>query len=220
MATKLKTIPASVPVSPAKQTSSSKVPIVKVEGNVVRKYNRAKEVADRAELAQKQQRPLLLDAALPEFYRLRCGGLDISSVKLEDSSGEVATVSFTSKYSAVDTEKAEGLFTQLDADINAYVVQNLSASFDSSVFSTSSGKFRRDVYEAFYDACQQVAEKFNLLDAEGHVYNPLRAVPVTTVKPEFHAQRFEDFSADEQPRITSVLSNTVTIKPQRTPGKS
>lgn len=221
--------------------SSGAIPIVKVEGDTMKRYNEAAQAMKEAEATLKDLRPILCAEALERIFGHNCDVnclQPLTSVKLQDVTydenlregdvgyeinGEVTRVSFTAKYNSCDTASVEAVFAEIATsapergiDINHYVAETLKADFDDKVFLDKDGNFDKAVYDKFRVAIERVARELNLRDAEGMVNSPLKTKRVLHVKPDFHALRFKDFNPDENIRLTEVLPNTIQCVAVRT----
>ncbi len=202
-----------------KPKSKSDIPIIHVEGDLIKRYNDTKKTMDEAEAALKEMRPTVLDDALPAIYAHNCDPnclKPISSVKLEDDEGELACVQCQNSYSAVDPEPVEALFEKLGVDINEYVAEKLVAKFDSSVFTDGDGNFDKKIYEKFRVAIEKAAFELKLRNTDGTLRNPLSTARVVMPRPTFHERRFKDFPEGRQADLSEVLPNKCLIKPERT----
>jgi len=212
-----------VKLNEQKPPSKTTIPVIRIEGDLIKRYNDTKAAMDEAEAALKQMRPAVLDEALPAIYGHNCDPnclKPITSVKLEDDEGELACVQFQDSYGAVNSEPVEALFEELGVDINEYVAEKLVAKFDSSVFTDAEGNFNKKVYEKFRAAVEKAALELKLVNADGTLRNPLSTVRVVVPRPTFHERRFKDFAEEQQANLSEVLPNKCLIKPERTKGEN
>jgi len=218
----LKTI-TGVKTSEQKPAAKSDIPLIRIKGDLIKRYNDTKERLDEAEATLKALRPFVLDEALPAIYAHNCDPnclAPVTSVKIEDAKEELACVQFQNRYSAIDPEPAETFFEEAGVDINKYVAETLVASFDSTIFTDADGNFNKKVYDKFRLAIESVARDLKLQDKDGLLRVPLSVRRVVKPRPAFHELRFKDFDQEQQVQITEVLPNTTAIKPERTKGKN
>jgi len=208
----LKKLPKRL-VRKAPPTRKSDILTIEISGTDVRDYNNAVAEKKAAEELMKELAPLLKEEALVEILPRNCAdpASPISSVVLVDDRGESVRVSFTSKYNNTDPLVVEETFAAIEKthpsiDINDYVVETLSAKFDSKVFLDTNGNFSKQIYERFRNAIETVANELK-------VENPLSTEKVVIPKPDFHQRRWKDFTATQQVPLTTALPNTVTLTP-------
>jgi hypothetical protein len=233
----LKRLGSKVKVSSSDETpKKSSVPVVLLDveqGDIVKRYNEAKEAADRAAETMNELRPQIVEAAKEHIFENNCapGCLNpLTSVKLQELlenpndpesepvRGELIRVSFTSRYNTADAEFVDAMFKQFKGrkrNINDYVTETLTASFDSTVWLDEDGNFNQAVYDKFRIAIEKVAKELDLKDAEGRVKSPLTTKRTVQVKEAFHQRRFTDFSVEENHSLSDALPNTIQCVPVR-----
>jgi len=126
------------------------------------------------------------------------------SVVVADATGASVRVTSQCRYSAVDAADANALFDDLDVDVNDYLIEVVSASFDNDKFVDAKGKFNSKCYQDMHAAIAAVAFKYG-------IENPLRSTVKIVPKPEFHEARAATFTADENLKIYGVMKNTITL---------
>lgn len=197
---------AGIAAAPAAKAKKDEMPVLRVSGDTVKKFNLANAALKEAETAKGELEKQLKPAALAELYRLN--GLSPlnpeGSVRLVDETGATARVSHQNKYSLADGEQADAIFTQLGKDINDYAQETAKAAFDSKVFLTPTGDFDPARYEAFKTAIDAVAARLG-------VASPLSAKTVVLPKPNFDKERWTAFTPAQQPMVAMALPNTVTL---------
>jgi len=189
---------------------NGEIPVIRVEGNNVGKYNRASAQKNAAEQTMKELRPDLLIKGLSEVFTRSIDKplTPTLTVKLQDVEGEVLRVEFTKAYGAVDdVATAETLFQERDVDVNDYLQEKVVAKFNDKVFLDENGNFQQAVYIEFRKAIEQVSKRLG-------VACPLETEKVVSVKDSFHVERFVQFpSLEDQKSLTACLPNTTRIVP-------
>jgi len=201
----LKSITAQVVAKPANKKEAA--PETTVKGNAISRYVKAYVALKDAKAVVDELRPFVLKDALKFMFNHNSSNPKnpASTVKVGDAE-EVVRVSFQNKYSVADAESVDSVFSEFGKDINTYAQETIKVAFDSKVFLDAEGNTRPEVYEAFRTACEAVATKMK-------VANPLSSKVVVLPKPNFHEDRWTDFTAEQNARLTEVLPNTVTITP-------
>jgi hypothetical protein len=213
----------------------SEIPIVRFEGETMKKYNDAVAAMKEADGLIKELKPVIHQAAMQHIFTHNCAKTcvqQMTSVKLQDVTideakdegdperyilGEVTRVSFTAAYNNCSAEQVEAAFQKMPGrDVNDYVGETLAASFDDKVFLDAEGNFDQKVYDKFRVAVEKVARELGLKNADGSVNSPLKTKRVLIVKEEFHEKRFKDFDVDENFTLAKVLPNTIQCVPVRT----
>lgn len=173
-------------------------------------FNKAKQAMKDAEAKVKELEPEVKKIGVMEWIKQnveKAPGEPLSSIKLVDPNGSVCRLTGQERYPLADAEPVVQLFDDtLHQDVNQFVQFTLKAKFDSNVFLDSDGDFQEEVYEAFAKACADVAKKFNRP-------NPLTATKVLSPKPNFHKERWINFSATQNRQIHDVLPNVVALSP-------
>jgi hypothetical protein len=203
----------------ADKKAKTTIPSIVVPGDVVTRFNEARDQVDRATEVMNELKPTLIDAGLQAVFEHNSENADnskaqISSVNLtDDDSGEICMFSWTRKNLKADKKQAEAEFNRLrtlqgkKANINDYVAYEPVAAFDAKVFMVD-GKFSNERYTAFMEALNEVAAKFE-------VDNPLSCAKVLVPKPEFHDKRWETFDVESNIAIQAVLPTQCNLKPIR-----
>jgi len=196
----------TAPIVETAKTTGDDMPTFRLPGDVVTRYNKASADAKDADARLKAARLPLATAGLNHFLNARCGGQDISSIKLVDDNAAVVRYTFQDRYSAADAEPVDRVMEDLGADINDWVAETVKASFDSGFFTTADGEFDQKAYDETVKALEVVCKKLGKA-------NPLSCKKVVQPKPTFHAKRFVEFDAAANKRLTEVLPNTQTLTP-------
>ncbi len=203
----------------SKKAAKSKLKTVPVAGDVVTRYNEARDQMDKAEEVINELKPTLIEAGLEAVFNHNhehAGDSKsmVSSVNLSDAkSGEACMFSWTRKNSANDPKQVEAEFKLLrmvdgkKADINQFCGFELVPKFDGGVF-MEDGKFSKSRYEAFVKAIKAVADLFQ-------IESPLSFEQKLAPKPEFHDKRFEVFDVEANLAIQTVLPTQCNLKPVR-----
>lgn len=132
----------------------------------------------------------------------------VQSVRLMDPSGDEAVVTWQDKYSAVDGAKVplvETAFGKVGLDVNGYVRETAVCKFDGEVFFSETGEFDHDMYDEVLSALDSIARRRGK-------ENPLSMKPVFVVRDDFNSKRWSEIKIQDQPAISAVLPNTVTVK--------
>lgn len=215
MTTKLKK--TTVKTNGRGKSSKSNTPIVEVDGDIVTRYNAAAAEVEAATAVLTELHPEIIDLARPILFdRNIQNPTDITaSIKLEDENEERLVYSFKNAYSAADEDAMIAGWDEAneandeEADLNEYVQEAVSATFNSKVFLDVNGDFDPKMYKKFFDAIAKVAQK------EG-VDNPLVTKTVIKPKPIFHTERYIMFPSEKQQQIlTLALPNTEALKPSK-----
>jgi hypothetical protein len=197
-----------------KAAKKGDIPTIMVEGDYPTRYNEAAAVKKDAEGLMADMKPVMLPDAMAELYRHNAEKPwdAISSVKLQDDSGEVTRITFSSKYSAVAPAMAEALFGEIKTkdgkkpDINDYLVRTMVGTFDSSVFLGPDGRFDQKKYDKIKAALDAVSRELGIT-------NPLSTNETVVPLPDFHARRWMDFSEVTNRKITEVIPNQINFVP-------
>lgn len=199
--------------APAPQEGSDTIPVIAIEGDLIKQYNDADTQMKQAKGLMDELRPDVEEIGKTEIFTRGCKRpmAAPTSVKLQDESGEVLCVSFVNKYKEVaDVEQVEQLFEDHDLDINEFVTEGVKASFDDSVFYDADGNFLQEVYDDVRKAIHSIVTKRQLAK------NPLSTQKVIKPKPCFHEQRFAIFpKVETQLQAFELLPNTLMLKPVR-----
>lgn len=224
---------------PAPKSKKPTIPVVLVKDDpllkesLVADYNRA-AAREKAAAAEKAEiAPKLKELGLPVLYDHNGtkGNEVIASVKLvqqrvnedgeplePDGNEAVLGLQFKSSYSAVDAAKADAAFTEAFPahDINEYVVESVVGSFDHTIWMKEDGTVNRRIYKRIMDAMAEAVEDLDLRDEAGNLRTPLATRKVVQPRPTFHQQRWEDFTIEEQKKLSEIFPNTVALAPART----
>jgi len=205
-----------LPDADAKKTRSN-LPTVYVEGDIVTRFNEARDTIAKAEEVINELKPDLIDEGLAAVFHHNCEHADdpkaiISSVNLTDKeSGEVAQFSWTRKNLKNDPKQVMAEFNRLltvegkKADINDHAAYEVVAAFDAKVFIGADGTFDTARYTAFMRALERVAKQFK-------VANPLSCGKVLKPKADFHERRWSTFDVDTNLDIQTVLPTQVSLE--------
>ncbi len=214
----LKKLKIKIPVNGHSDKDKAKMPIVDIEGDVVKQYNAASAAMKAAEDVMKDLRPEITEVGVGAVLEFNVGAPanPVASAKLVDATGASTLVSFTAKYSALgDTAKVENVenfFASLDGDvtdtdINHYVQETVQAKFNCKVFNDEVGVFSKLKYDKYRLALERVARELG--DP-----CPLEVSKVLMPLEGFHAKRWAAFpSVELQMALAEVLPNVVTVKP-------
>lgn len=208
-----------LPDAAPKKSSKNDIKTVIVEGDVVTRFNEARDQVDKATAVMTELRPTLIEAGLDAVFQHNSEHADepkglIASVNLTDpETSEVCQFSWTRKYLKFDPKQAEEEFKRLRTkegkipNINNYIAYEVVANFDTKVFMVD-GKFNKERYDAFMEALTDVAAKFE-------VDNPLTCGKVAKPKPDFHEKRWQVFDADTNVTLQTVLPASTSLEPIR-----
>lgn len=202
--------------APSGQKASTDMPIVDLDGDVVKAYNQASVDAKKAKDIMDDFRPEIVEAGVGAVIarNLENPATPVASARLVDSTGASVMVSFTSKYSSqagAGQEAVEEFFSELSGttslvDINECVQETVKAKFDDSVFLDVTGVFSKTKYDKYRMALEKVARDL------GDVC-PLSVAKVLLPLDRFHAARWALFpSFGLQMKLAQVLPNTVVVK--------
>jgi hypothetical protein len=217
----------------ADKKAKNNIPTVYVPGDVVTRYNEARDQVDKATEVMNELKPTLIEAGLQAVFEHNSehagdSKAQISSVNLmdglpdedeadakalADALKEVCMFSWTRKDLKNNPKQVEAEFNRLrkldgkKANINDYAGFEIVAKFDTEVFMVD-GKFSRARYDAFVEAITAVAEKFE-------VANPLSCGKVLAPKPDFHDKRWQDFDVESNIALQTVLPTQCNLKPVR-----
>lgn len=201
--------------------------------NKVARFNQAAAAMKLAEATKKELNPQLQQLALPALFDHNgtVGSKLAASVKLvqqrrdpktqeplePDGTEEVANIQFKAQYSDVDADKADAAFEEAfpDHDINDYVTETVTGVFDSSIWLKADGSLNTKVYKAIMDAVATVVVDFNLRDDTGQLRVALATQKTVKPKETFHTQRWEDFTVEEQAKLSEIFPNTVAVVPAK-----
>lgn len=199
--------------APAPTQETSDIPVIFIEGDQIKKYNDADAALKEADAEMKELRPEILEIAKTELFTRCCKRpqAPLTSIKLQDESGEILRVSYTARYGEVpDLDRAETLFDNHDIDINEYVTEGVKASFDDKVFYDADGNFLQEVYDDVRKAIQTIVTKRQLAK------NPLETARVIKPKPKFHEDRYTLFpKVETQFEADATMPNTTQVVPDR-----
>lgn len=167
-------------------TKSGEMPVVKVSGRSVARFNRATAELKAQEIIQQEERAKLLKKGLDALYEFNIANPTnpATSVKLVqdqgvaegdepnpglDGDGDVVRLTFQNRYSASDADTADSLFETLLVEtnkdrpkgqklsINDFMQETVGTSFDSKIFLTGeNGQFDQGIYNAYSEAIAKV----------------------------------------------------------------
>jgi len=192
---------------PATKTKKD-IPIIRVEGDQIKEYNKAVADVKEAKEIQDEIKPAVLELGIPEILTINCGDPDnaVASVRLIDDTGAEAVVSFKDQYRAVSPQAAVDLLVAFGVkDVNDYLQEEIVPTFDTKAFYTADGKFNAELFVAVRDALQKVSAQFGLA---GELIGKDKVVKPNA---NFHDLRFRRFSACQNEVLTEVLPNTVSV---------
>jgi len=225
------------PTASLKEKTSARtandIPVIQVEGDVVKRFNEAKDQIEKAKLVIEALAPDLLERGLRAVFKhniARSGNTDeqISSVRLQDTSGKpakgqeekVETVLFTwsKRNNKCNSKNVEAFFKGMSGGFTLggekivrsnYADWVTEGEFDTDVFiDPETKKFDMKRYEAFVAALDEVAKKYK-------VANPLSVTKVMVPTVDFHTRRFKDFDLNTNVDLTEVLPTTLQLEPER-----
>jgi hypothetical protein len=205
------------------KASSSDRPVCNLTGNLVARFNTFKQIADDAKAKAEEARLRVLNAALATLftYNVEHPTATVKTIDVTDTTGSVARLTSQDKWSAANPDAVEALFESLGAkypelklDVNDFVQETVTASFDSSVFNVGDeGKFDQEVYDAYADAISKVttsliAKKKLASGTESPLKTTKKVLPLDS----FNEKRWVLFTAAaDHAAIRDVISNTITL---------
>jgi hypothetical protein len=223
------------PTAALKEKTSARaakdIPVIELEGDVVQRFNEAKDQIAKAEQVIEALTPDLIERGLRAVFKhniARSGNTDeqISSVRLRDvaekpvkEAEKVETVlfSWTRKNKKCNSKNVETFFRELallpttgpKIVRSNYADWAVVSEFNTDVFlDPKTGKFSQERYDAFVKALNEVSEKLK-------VVNPLSTSKVMMPAADFHTRRFKDFNLETNIALTGVLPTTVQLEPER-----
>jgi hypothetical protein len=217
-----------IPVSEKKTTRARKeIPTLQVKGDIVRRFNEARDQIKNAEAVISELGPALKEAGLEYAFRHNVDHntdekAQISSVKLEEfdtkkdalESAERVMFTWSKRNLKLDASQVQAFFDQIKtvagkkADVNNYAAWVVKVDFDISVFNNAAGKFDPKRYTKFYTALEAVAKELGVncpLDTS-KVFQPLK---------DFHSRRFKDFTTEQNLRIAEVMPTSTELESLR-----
>lgn len=214
------------------KASRKNIPTIEVEseaGDMIARYNAAKDAKDQAEAYMKEMAPKLQAIGVTAVFDNNCEHAKdpkkiISSVNLADKLPEDAVplpdekreklmCSWTKKDMKNDPATVEAQFCKLRttadrlANINNYAAFEPVAEFDSEVFLVG-GKFNQERYDTIMQALDEVSQELG-------VPNPLSCSKVLRPKADFHTIRWAMFDLEANLKIQAVLPTQINLKPIR-----
>lgn len=221
------------PTASIKEKSSKRpaknIPVIELDGDVVQRYNDAKDQIEKAQKVVDALAPTLTEAGLRGVFEHNIANnadvtKQISSVRLRDKAlvpqDEAAVVesvlfSFTKTPKKFDSSRVEVFFENLKttsgdkAKREDYASWYVGTEFDVSVFlDPVSKKFSQERYAEFVKALDKVAKKLK-------VSNPLSTHKTMGPAADFHIRRFKDFNLSTNFDLTDVLPTTTKLEPER-----
>lgn len=197
---------ANVETKTKVKAKKDEMPEFKIKGVDVRAFNQAVQDAKDAKSAQDDAREVIMEEALPLFFKHCETNEAVSSIKIVDEVGATCRLTLQDRYSACDCNAANAIFEDLGYDAGDYALETVSANFDSKVFITNDGQFNEGLYKDMVEAVARIAKKHN-------VSNPLSCSTKIMPKPDFHERRFREFTAEENRRLSEVIKCTITLTP-------
>jgi hypothetical protein len=234
---RLSTVVENAPVS-----KKDEMPVIKISGRSVTRFNEATAELKKQEAIQKEERAKLLQKGLAELfaYNIANPTSPATSIQLMQDNevaegeqpiagdGEVVRLTFQDRYSACDADTADTLFEDLlrpaNADrpakkklsINDFMQETVTAGFNSKVFNTGDkGEFNQKVFDAYAAAIEKVTAELiaKKVLPEG-TKSPLAVTKKVLPLANFHGDRWTQFpSVVAQEQLFEVVSNTVTLTP-------
>lgn len=207
----LKRIKADVPDAPKEK---DEIPVVDVEGTIIRDYNKADSDVKKAEAQLKELKPDILEQGIDEIFAKSCANptKPVLTVKLRDTTGETLRVQFTAKYGVAVGDQVEAVFksiTRSDSAINAHVEETVQGKFNCAVFNNAKGAFDEKKYNKYMEAISAVSRELG--DA-----CPLETFRVVKPKETFHLNRWTAFpKVEQQKQLSQVLPNVTSVVPIR-----
>ena len=210
----LKKLKVRMAAAPA--TKPGDIPVINIEGDLIKQYITADAQAKAAEAVMKDLRPEILELGTAEIFKRSVGDPKnpTPTVKLQDEQNEVVRVQFTAKYGKIaDVDAVEELFDAArdskgkKVDINDYIQETVAAKFNCDVFNGPDGKFQQAIYDKFRMAIEKVALQME-------VACPLETTKVVVPLAVLHEKRWETFpDAAVQAQLSLVCPNTIQIVP-------
>lgn len=223
----------------APKAAKNGIPVILVKddpktgASLIADYNQAAADEKAAKARKDKLRPSLQELGLPTIFEHNGtkGNEIVASVKLvqqrvdaegnpvePDGKEAVLSVQFKDSYGAVDADTADEAFTRAfpEHDINDYVVETVTGTFDPTIWLRADGTVDRKVYNAMLAAVKTVVEHFDLRDEAGNLRTALVTKKIAVPRPTFHQQRWEDFTVEEQAQLSTIFPNQVALAPART----
>lgn len=204
--------------------AGSERPSFRLDGDLVSRFNKAVSDQKDAEARAGEVRTKLLEKGICHLYEHNIGHptAPVKTVELTDKTGAAVRLTSQAKYSAANPDAADALFDalakchpEIKIDINDYVQETVSASFDSKIFQDTDGRFNEKIYLAFSEAVERVTKELvtkKILPA-GTV-SPMKTTKKVVPLGNFDEQRYVLFDKiEEQNSIREVLQNTITLTP-------
>jgi hypothetical protein len=199
-------------------------PSIRLDGDLVSKFNKAVSDQKDAEARVGEVRTKLLEKGISHLYEHNIGHptAPVKTIELTDKTGSAVRLTSQAKYSAANPEAADALFDALalrhpdiKIDINDYVQEAVTASFDSKIFQDSDGRFNEKIYLAFAAAVEKVTKELVAKQAlPSGTVSPMKTTKKVVPLGTFDEQRYVLFDAiEEQNSIREVLPNTITLTP-------
>ena len=173
------------------------------------RFRKAERAVKAAEIEASTLKAEVADLGKNEIMAENCrvGSFVSQSVRLVDSNGEEAVVTWMDKYSKVGGDKVklvETAFAFAGLDVNLFVRETVDCKFDGSVL-FDGDEFNRKMYDEMLQVVTAVAKKYGK-DC------PLTITPVVAVRDNFNEERWSKVKLADHPAISAVLPNTVTVK--------
>ncbi len=201
-----------VKMASAPTTQVGGIPVICIDGELIKHYNDADQQVKDGERFMKDMRGEIIQAGLEPIYQRSLADPvhPTPTVKLQDDTGAALQVQFVNKYSAVtDIEAVNHLFADAKVDINVYMQELVVGKFDCGVFLDGEGRFQQKVYDQFRKALEGVATALG-------VACPLETTKVIKPLPAMHEQRWALFpDVEAQALFTQLCPNSIAIKPDR-----
>ena len=210
-----------VNAAPAKSKKTSSMPSVEVAGMLLKRFSEAKSRLADAAVVVEELEPMVRNKGLSGLFEYNIANPDAPtpSVRLVDDTGARVVVTMQNRYSAINVEAADAVFTACGGDINNHLQMTVAAKFDSGIFisaegTPSAGEFSKKIFEAYQTAVDKVTKDLitrGLLPVD--TVCPLSSAPVASVRAGFHTERWAVYKdASQQESIHEVVKATVTMK--------
>jgi hypothetical protein len=205
-------------------TAREERPSLVIKSDDVVRFNGAVSDVKDAQAIVDELRIKILGQGVPFLYghNITHPGATVKTVEVIDKTGAAVRLTSQAKYSAANPDAAEALFENLGLkhpeakiDINNFVQEAVTASFDSKIFNDAEGRFNEKVYSAYAAAVLKVT---NDLIAKGVLQtgtvSPLKTTKKVLPLESFDDKRWTTFpDVRDQESIREVLPNTITLTP-------
>lgn len=209
-------------------TKKEERPLFKLaDKDIVLRFNKAAADLKDAKAVVDELRVKILAKGTEHFYQHNIDHptAPVKTVELTDATGSTLRLTSQAKYSAADANAVEALFENFASkypdtkiDVNDYVQETCSASFDNSIFNDADGRFSDRIYNVFAEAIEKVtkdliAKKVLAAGTPSPLKTTKKVVPLSS----FDEARYVIFpTVKDQTSILEVLPNTITLTPVET----